>query len=117
MVTKGYGLTLHDIDWSCPAELEPYALAHEKEMVEQDYLQHLWWGKYGVSAVWIAIEHCFAGKKAMSKFVEKPILSRFFENEGVTEEEEYEKKVRKTLLAEEQWIMAAKRNGMQETKI
>ena len=28
MVTKGYGFTVDDIDWSCPSELEPYAKAH-----------------------------------------------------------------------------------------
>lgn len=27
MVTKGYGLTIDDIDWSCPADLEPYSQA------------------------------------------------------------------------------------------
>lgn len=38
MVTKGYGITIQEINWSCPAELEPYNLAHEKEIEEKDAL-------------------------------------------------------------------------------
>lgn len=78
MVTKGYGFTVNDIDQSCPADLEPYAKAHNKEIMEQDALQYAWYGSYGLSALNVAIEHCFAGKKAKSKYVEKPI---FFEEE------------------------------------
>lgn len=74
MVTKGYGLTVHDIDWSCPADLEPYAKAHKQETLENDSLMHAWWGRYGLSAVSVAVEHCLAGKKAKSKYIEKPIL-------------------------------------------
>lgn len=32
MVTKGYGLTVNDIDQSCPADLEPYAIAYKEQM-------------------------------------------------------------------------------------
>lgn len=31
MATKGYGLTVDDIDQSCPADLEPYAKAYEMQ--------------------------------------------------------------------------------------
>lgn len=74
MVTKGYGLTVHDIDWSSPADLEPYAKAHKQEVIEQDSLMHAWWGSYGLSAVSVAVEHCLAGRKAKSKYIENTIL-------------------------------------------
>lgn len=38
MVTKGYGITIQEINWSCPADLELYNLAHEKEIEEKDAL-------------------------------------------------------------------------------
>lgn len=79
-------------------------------------MQHLWWGNYGVSAVSVAIEHCFS-KKAKAKFIEKPIFLSLSENTGLTEEQIYEKEVKRALLAEEQWIIAGKRKGLPETII
>lgn len=64
---------------------------YEAKIKEQDYLQHLWWGSYGKQAVYVAVEHCLAGRKAKSKYVEKPILSEIEkkteENKPMTEEE------------------------------
>lgn len=74
MVTKGYGFTVHDIDWSCPADLEPYEKAHKKEVLENDSLMHVWWGNYGLSAVSVSVEHCLAGHKAESKYIDKPVM-------------------------------------------
>lgn len=72
---------------SCPKELEPYDIAHRKKLEEQDYLQYMWWGNYGISALGFAIEHCFNGKRAKSKFVDKPILKNIEEqNKPMTEE-------------------------------
>lgn len=31
-------MTIHEINWSCPADLEPYQRAHEKEVEEKDTL-------------------------------------------------------------------------------
>lgn len=76
MVTKGYGLTINDIDQSCPADLEAYEKAHNKELEEQDYMQHMWWGNYGISALYFAFEHCIGGKKSKSKYIKSPILSK-----------------------------------------
>lgn len=53
-------------------------------MEEQDYLQHIWWGNYGISAMSVAVERCLAGEKAKSKYIEKQILS-----EEKTEENTY----------------------------
>lgn len=59
---------------SCPKELEPYDLAHKKKIEEQDYLQHMWWGNYGMSALNMVIEHAFS-KSAKSKYIRTPILA------------------------------------------
>lgn len=74
MVTKGYGFTIDDIDWSCPADLEPYAKAHKTEIKEQDSLMWNWWGNYGLLAVTMAVERNLAGQKAKLKYMEKPYM-------------------------------------------
>lgn len=102
---------------SCPKELEPYDKAHKIKIAEQDNLQHMWWGNYGVSALIVAIDRCFGGKKSKAEYIKEPILSKAFENDGLTEEEIQEKELRKALLAEEQWIIAGKQKGLPETII
>ena len=72
---------------SCPKELEPFDKAHKKKIEEQDVLQHLWWGNYGVSALIVAIDRCFSGNKSKAEYTKEPILSKTFENDGLTEEE------------------------------
>ena len=87
------------------------------KMAEQDNLQYTWWGSYGISALIVAIDRCFSGKKSKAEYIKEPILSKTFENDGLTEEEIQEKELRKALLAEEQWIIAGKRKGLPETII
>ena len=69
-----------------PKELEPYNKAHKINIVEQDNLQHMWWGNYGISALIVAIDKCFS-KKQKAEYIKEPILSKTFENDGLTEEE------------------------------
>ena len=71
---------------SCPKELEPYDKAYKIQIKEQDMLQHMWWGNYGVSALIVAIDRCFS-KKPSAEYIKEPILSKTFENDGLTEEE------------------------------
>ena len=71
---------------SCPRELKPYDIAHKKKIMEQDYLQHLWWGNYGISALYVAIEGCLAGKKSKAKYIEKPLFASI-EEEKVKQRE------------------------------
>ena len=72
---------------SCPKELEPYDKAYKIQIVEQDNLQHMWWGNYGISALIVAIDRCFGGKKSKAEYIKEPILSKTFENDRLTEEE------------------------------
>lgn len=76
---------------SCPKELEPYDLAHQKQIEEQDYLQYLWWGNYGMRAVGVAVEHCLNGRKARSEFIKKPVLQQIAEQNKPLSEEELQK--------------------------
>lgn len=90
IATKGYGLSVEDIDWSCPSDMEPYLKAHEEKLKEKDFLAWLF-NQYTLSAVSVAVEHCLAGKKARSKYIEKPIMQEItekqIENKPLTEEE------------------------------
>lgn len=102
---------------SCPKELEPFVQAHKNKIMEQDMLQHLWWGNYGISALTVAIDRCLHGKNAKLEYTKEVILQKIFENDGLTEEEIYEKELSKALNAEEQWIIAGKQKGLPETII
>lgn len=116
MVTKGYGLTIDNIDWSCPEELEPYNKAHIMERKEQD--EKLWsMGIYVESAVRTAIDRSFNGKKATSKYIEEPILQTLGDDDGLTQEERDKKELKKILLYEEQWAINDRMRGLPETKI
>lgn len=84
MVTKGYGFSIDDIDWSCPADLEPYAKAYELEIQHQDSLMYMM-GMYALSSVTVGVERNLAGRKSRSKYLEKPILE-------LAKEQEYRQK-------------------------
>lgn len=63
---------------------------HEEKIKEQDYMAWLS-NQYTLSAVSVAVEHCLAGRKAKSKYIEKPIMQEIEEkqqeNKPLTEEE------------------------------
>lgn len=90
---------------------------HEEKIKQDDYLQHVWWGNYGISAISVAVEHCLAGDKAKTKYIEKAVLKEAIENAAITEEEIYERELQKALLAEERWIAVGKLKGLPETII
>ncbi len=90
-MTKGYGLSVHDIDWSCPTDLEPYAKAHKLEIAEKDELMHVS-GLYDKSAFETVMSHFgagLAGKRSRAKYLEKPITQM------VQDQEEKKKNIRK----------------------
>ena len=101
---------------SCPKELEPFVKAHEIKMKEQDALIYSWIGNYVLSAVIVAVDRCLSGRKSKAEYVKKPMLNDI-EIDSLTEEERYEKELRKALLAEEMWIHAGKMKGLPETII
>lgn len=89
---------------------------HKLKMRMQD--EQMWmFGIYIQSAVSVAIEKNLAGKKAKQKYIDKPIMQNIDEDDGLTQEEIDERELKKMILAEEQWIMAAKMKGLPETVI
>lgn len=67
---------------------------HEKRIKEQDYLAWLF-NQYTLSAVSVAVEHCLAGRKAKSKYIEKPFL------QGIEEKQKEIEKNSKLLTEKE----------------
>lgn len=89
---------------------------HNEKIKEQDYLSWIF-GQYTLSAVSVAVEHILNGKKAKSKYFEKPLLAEVIEDSMLTQEEIDERAMKKELLAMEQWIANDRRRGLPETKI
>lgn len=85
-------------------------------MQEQDYLAWAF-GNYTLSAVSTAVDYVLNGKKAKSKYLEEPILSKLIEDSELTQEEIEEREMRKEIAAMEQWIANDRRRGLPETKI
>lgn len=92
MVTKGYGFTIDDIDWSCPAELKPYEKAYNLYLEEQDTLS---WelGIYFNSAIKSALDSAFNGRNAKTEYVKEPIFSHIGEERKELSEEEKDRQV------------------------
>lgn len=107
IATKGYGLSVENIDMSSPADMKPYLKAHREEIKEKDCLAWMS-NQYTLSAVSVAIERCFAGKKAKSKYIEKPILQSMLDNYGLTEEEIIQKEIQEAILFEEKSMVMSK---------
>lgn len=75
---------------------------HEEKIKEQDYLAWLF-GQYTLSSTIVAVEKCFAGRKAKSKYIEKPILSEIEQKQEKTNsakltEEEKKKQTEKLFM-------------------
>lgn len=82
---------------SCPKELEPFVEAERLKILRQD--EDMWvMGMYVQSAVAVAIEHCLAGKKAKSKYLENPLRENTETENNVSEEKL--KKMREEFVAQ-----------------
>lgn len=67
---------------SNPRIIKIWEKAYKQKMNATNDLIHAWIGNYGISALMVAIDHSFNGRKANSKYIEKPF--RIFE---LTDEE------------------------------
>lgn len=93
MNTKGYGLTISDINDSCPSDLKPYEKAYELRREirdEETYMQ----GIYTMKALEVVLSHFAAGlakKRSKEKYFEEPLLSKLknsgLHGENLSEEE------------------------------
>lgn len=73
---------------SNPRKIKIYTKANKIKMQVQDEVIWSACGNYVLSAVFVAVEHCLAGNKAKSKYIEQPISKIIEErNRPLTEEE------------------------------
>ena len=82
-------MTVEDIDWSCPTDLEPYAKARNLEIREIDAFLHSA-GAYNKIAYEVVMAHFgagLAGKKSDAKYVEHPFMQKEKAKAYLTEEE------------------------------
>lgn len=74
-----------------PHIIKLHVKGEEEKMIRTDYMNWIN-GIYTQSAVGVSVEHCLAGRKAKSKYMEKPLLQeaeekRQFEVGELSEEE------------------------------
>lgn len=95
MITKGYGFSIDDIDWSCPADLKPYAKAYELEQKKID--ENNWFlGQYFAHALNSTVCNAFLWRSksdAPGKYPERPFLYDAKESRGELSEEEKQREV------------------------
>lgn len=89
MVTKGYGLSVDDIDWSCPADLEPYAKAHKLEMRENDSYMYFMgaYNKIAFEVVMAQFGAGISGEKSDAQYIKEPFLQQMEQSKELSEEE------------------------------
>lgn len=76
LVTKGYGFSINDINWSCPADLDPYAKAYKLQIQQQDSQMYSM-GIYNKIAYEVVMAHFgagLAGKNSKVEYIDKPFL-------------------------------------------
>lgn len=118
MVTKGYGFSVEDIDWSCPADLEPYAKAHSLELKERDSQMYSM-GLYNKIAFSVVMAHFgagLAGKDSQAEYIESPFMQMKDPNRELTEEEiqeEVDDFFEREKRRREEWKRRKKRTGIQ----
>lgn len=84
-----------------PNELRAFYKSYKQKQKIKD--EEMWMmGQYVLSAVSVAVEHCLSGKKAHSKYIEKPILSNdsisASKDENNMSQEEKNKKIEQLFL-------------------
>lgn len=106
------GVSWHEF-WSMnPHIIKLLIKGHEEKIKEQDYLAWLF-NQYTLSAVSVAVEHCLAGRKAKSMYIEKPIMQEIKEeNNGYRERKE-----EVAVFEMKQRINILKKKGLPESPI
>lgn len=104
LFTKGHGFSLEYLYECCPSDIEPYEAAYQLEQKQIDV--HNWTlGCYVESAVLTAVEKNLAGKKAKSKYIEKPLLSEHMEKQKAKQVETGEKKLSKAEIQRQRELL------------
>lgn len=58
---------------SNPRIISVWGKAYKAARRNENAFIHSWIGNYGISALTVAIDHCFNGRKARSEYVKEPI--------------------------------------------
>ena len=116
VTTKGYGLTIKEIENSNPREMKAYEDAFA---LSQKLLDRSSWnmGNYVTSAVTVALDHAINGKKAKSKYLEKPLLEQYFDDLTLTQEEIDNREIQKMIAHERQQMAKDRANGLKPPKL
>lgn len=111
IVTKGYGLTIKDIENSNPREMKAYedAFALSQKLIDRNSWNM---GNYMTNAVTVALDHAFNGKKAKTKYLERPLLEEYFENLTLTQEEIDNREIQKMIAHERQQMARDRARGL-----
>lgn len=76
IVTRGYGITVDDINWGCPTDFEPYIKAYKQQEKKKD--EEMWMqGLYVYNAFQTVMENFgdgLSGKRGNSKYIKKPFM-------------------------------------------
>ncbi len=116
VITKGYGLTVKDIENSNPREMKAYedAFALSQELLDRNSWTM---GTYITSAVTVAIDHAIHGQKAKSTYLEKPILKQYFEDMTLTQEQKDNRDLQKMIANERQQMARDRAKGLKPPKL
>lgn len=115
LATKGYGMSVQEINWSCPADLEPYVDAYILGAKKRD--EDMWiMGKYVHTSLCVLADNIIGGKKSKAEYPEMP-FSQMAEEESLPQEEIDRREIQKMLLGEEMWNEEWKRKGLPETSM
>lgn len=85
---------------------------HQEKIKEHDYLMWLF-GQYTLSAVSVAVEHNLAGRKARSKYIEKPLLQSVLEEKTKNPYKESQEEI--AVFEMKQRIKALRAQGLPES--
>lgn len=85
---------------------------HQEKIKEQDYLAWVS-GQYVLSAVSVAVEHNLAGRKAKSKYIEKPLLESVLEEKRENQYKESQEEI--AVFEMKQRIKALRAQGLPES--
>lgn len=103
LATKGYGLSVDDIDWLSPADMEPYLKAYRLKRNEQDVIQ---WqlGQYMAAAISCAFPK--------GKYPKKPMFQIKEDAREITERD-----IEIAILTEQQYMAMTVNKGLPKTII
>jgi len=87
-----------------PRKLNVYEKAWKDEQEYQNEMMYLFWGNYGLSALFTAIDNVLNGKKAKAKYIDEPI--KLFEMTDKEKELEKENAIARFMG----WAKATKNN-------